>query len=128
MRTVRLVAGDVVLIPRLHVCTGVFDRMRGLLGRRGLAAGEGMLLSPCRAIHTWFMRFTIDVFFLDASWTVVEVRRGVRPFRMAGAGLRARHAVEVESGWVPGGVLTPRTAVFFDPPLDRAIVTRTRVD
>ena len=58
-------------------------RMRGLLGRRGLHAEEGILLRPAGSIHTHFMRFPIDVVFLDRDCRVVDVRPTVRPWRTA---------------------------------------------
>ena len=58
-------------------------RMRGLLGRRDLRADEGLLLHPAASIHTHFMRFPIDVVFLDRDCRVVDVRPAVRPWRMA---------------------------------------------
>ena len=58
-------------------------RMRGLLGRRDLHADEGLLLRPAGSIHTHFMRFPIDVVFLDRDCRVVDVRPTVRPWRTA---------------------------------------------
>jgi len=58
-------------------------RMRGLLGRRDLHADEGLLLRPAGSIHTHFMRFPIDVVFLDRDCRVVDVRDALRPWRMA---------------------------------------------
>ena len=58
-------------------------RMRGLLGRSDLAAGEGVLLRPASSIHTHFMRFAIDAVFLDRDLRVVEVRSALPPWRMA---------------------------------------------
>jgi len=63
--------------------------MRGLLGRATLPAGEGILLRPAGSVHTFFMRFPIDVVFLDRDRTVVGVRHRLAPWRVAGA----RHAV-----------------------------------
>jgi uncharacterized membrane protein (UPF0127 family) len=59
--------------------------MRGLLGRDSLAEGEGLLLKPCGSVHTLFMRFPIDVVFLDRELSVVAVRPKVRPWRTTGA-------------------------------------------
>jgi uncharacterized membrane protein (UPF0127 family) len=59
--------------------------MRGLLGRDGLAQGEGLLIKPCGSVHTFFMRFPIDVVFLDRELSVLAVRPEVRPWRTAGA-------------------------------------------
>jgi len=63
--------------------------MRGLLGRSGLAPGTGMLIDAAPSVHMFFMRFPIDVVFLDRDRKVVGVRHGLRPWRVAGA----RHAV-----------------------------------
>lgn len=73
------------------------SRTRGLLGRRSLGAGEGLLLRPARAVHTHFMRFAIDVVFLDAGGRVVDVRSALPPWRMARA-RGARAVLELGAG------------------------------
>jgi len=60
-------------------------RLRGLLGRRDLPAGHGLLLRPCNSVHTWFLRFPIDVVFLDRELTVLRVLPRMGKWRMAGA-------------------------------------------
>jgi uncharacterized protein len=72
-------------------------RMRGLLGRDAIARDEGLLLRPARSIHTWFMRFPIDVVFLGRDGTVVGVRENVRPWRTAG-GRGTRSVLELAAG------------------------------
>ena len=72
--------------------------MRGLLGRASLPAGEGILLRPAGSVHTFFMRFPIDVVFLDRDEVVrrdraVDCRRGGRP-----AGAARRPCVELAAG------------------------------
>ena len=59
-------------------------RMRGLLGRDELPAGEGLLLKPTPSVHTCFMRFPIDVVFLGADMRVVSVVREMGPWKFAG--------------------------------------------
>lgn len=71
--------------------------MRGLLGRDGLEPGTGMLIDSAPSVMTFFMRFPIDVLFLDRDRTVVGVRHGLRPWRFAGA-RRAVAALELPSG------------------------------
>ena len=63
--------------------------MRGLLGRDGLEPGTGMLIDAAPSVHMFFMRFPIDVVFLDRDRTVVGVMHRLAPWRVAGA----RHAV-----------------------------------
>ena len=57
-----------------------------------------MWFAPARAIHTWGMRFPIDIVFVDGSLCVVKVVRDVRPFRLAWGGWRAHAAIELASG------------------------------
>jgi uncharacterized membrane protein (UPF0127 family) len=71
--------------------------MVGLLGRTGLAEGEGILLQPAGSIHTFFMRFPIDAVFLDHEQRVVRVAAGLKPWRTAVA-KRSRSVLELAAG------------------------------
>jgi uncharacterized protein len=71
--------------------------MRGLLGRSGLSSGEGLLLRPAGSVHTAFMRFAIDVVFLDRDLRVVKVVPEVVPWRTA-ACRGARAVLELPAG------------------------------
>ena len=81
-------------------------RLRGLLGRSGLSSGEGMLLRPASSVHTAFMRFAIDVVFLDRANTVLKVASNVRPWRAA-ACRGARAALELPAGEAERAGLRP---------------------
>lgn len=72
-------------------------RMRGLLGRRELPAGDGILLQPAPSIHTAFMRFPIDVVFTDRNLHVLKVVADMPAWRTASA-RRARSALELAAG------------------------------
>ena len=95
-----LLKDGVVLVHSLETATGLFSRMRGLLGRRTLADGCGMCISPCNSIHTFFMKFPLDLVFLSAEDEVVKTFFGVRPWTMVYAGGRARKVIEVRAGWL----------------------------
>jgi hypothetical protein len=73
------------------------SRLRGLLGRDGLEAGEGLLLRPASAVHTYFMRFPIDVVFLDKALVVLGIASGLDPWRMAST-RGAKAVLELPSG------------------------------
>ena len=75
----------------------MFPRMKGLLGRRSLAEDEGILLRPASSIHTAFMRFPIDVAFLDRDNRVVKVANNVVPWRVAAA-KGGKQALELRAG------------------------------
>jgi len=95
MKTVSLktVEGQVVC-ERCLVADSHWPRMRGLLGRRGLESGEGLLLKPAGSVHTFFMRFPIDVVFLSREGDVLKVARALPAWRLAGA-RRAKAALEL---------------------------------
>src|SRR4051812_9232851 len=71
-----------VVCARCAVATRPLERMRGLLGRKGLEPGAGLLLTRTSSIHTFFMRFPIDVVFLDRDMRVRSVVGPVAPFRI----------------------------------------------
>lgn len=73
------------------------SRRRGLLGRDGLAASHALMLEPCPAVHTAFMRFAIDVVFLDRQGYAVKIVRNLVPWRIAIA-RRAHAVVELAAG------------------------------
>ncbi len=87
----RIVCERVVVSDRAH------RRMRGLLGRRYLREGEGMVLRPGWSIHTAFMRFPIDAVFLDADQVVMKIEHDVRPWRTVSC-RGAREVVELAAG------------------------------
>ncbi|HXV05387.1 MAG TPA: DUF192 domain-containing protein [Solirubrobacterales bacterium] len=88
---------DAVVCERCEIADTAPTRLRGLLGRRELRPGEGMLLRPSNSVHTAFMRFPIDAVFLDAELRVLKVRGELRPWRAAGA-RRARAVLELAAG------------------------------
>jgi uncharacterized membrane protein (UPF0127 family) len=86
--------------PACHHCVVAdtpLSRMRGLLGRSELEEGEGLLLRPTNSVHMFFMRFPIDVVFLDRELAVRKIVERLRPWRMAGC-RGARAALELPAG------------------------------
>jgi uncharacterized membrane protein (UPF0127 family) len=86
-----------VVVESCLVAARPLRRMRGLLGRGSLPRGEGILLRPAASIHTFFMRFPIDVVFLDRELVVVGIDRDLRPWR-ASARKRAHSVLELAAG------------------------------
>lgn len=74
-------------------------RREGLLKRTGLNTGEGLWITPCEAVHCFFMKFTIDVVFLDRQKRVVKTCQSMKPWRMA-ACLRAHSVLELPEGQI----------------------------
>ena len=86
-----------VVCERCSDARTAFARMRGLLGRSELPQGEGILLRPAGSVHTAFMRFPIDVVFLDGELEVLRIARALPPWRIAAA-RGARAVLELAAG------------------------------
>ena len=86
------------------------SRKTGLLKHAALADGEAMVIAPSNAVHTWFMKFDLDLVFVRRDGQVVKTRAAVKPWRMIGA-LRAFAVIEMRAGTLaaretlPGDVL-----------------------
>jgi uncharacterized membrane protein (UPF0127 family) len=82
-----------------HLLTAFDSRSRrtGLLRHERLDPNTALVIAPCNSIHTFFMRFTIDVAFMAKDGRVVKVRRALRPWRLAAA-MRAHSVIELADG------------------------------
>ena len=89
---------DVVLADRVERAVAIGQRMRGLLGRSSLAEGDALLIAPCNAVHTFFMKFPIDAVFLDRRGRVVRAVPELRPWRATRFHLAASQVVELPAG------------------------------
>ena len=84
-----------VVVPRLNLAVTFLTRFRGLQFRRELPPDEGLLIAPCRSIHTHWMRFSIDVLMLSQDGTVLELRPDMRPWRTYSGPREAAAVLEV---------------------------------
>jgi uncharacterized membrane protein (UPF0127 family) len=99
MRVVRAANQRGLLLgDRIAIADRWWPRLKGLLGRPGLAPGEGLLLRPCRAVHMMGMRFPLDVAFLDQDGRVVAAYPNLRPGARTGWHRRADGALELPAG------------------------------
>ncbi len=91
-----------ILCERLEIAESMAAQSRGLLGRDGLAPGAGMLFEgnwlPLMWMHMFFMRFAIDIVFLDKSNRVRRINRSLKPWRVSSMVFGARRALELEAG------------------------------
>ncbi len=74
------------------------SRLTGLLGRKHLSPGEGLIITACKSIHMVFMKFAIDVVFLDKNNRVVGLVENIKPFQFSPVFFKANCAVELPSG------------------------------
>ena len=107
-------------------------RGKGLLGRRELPQGAGLIIDPCSSIHTWFMAFPIDVAFVAADGRVVTMAHALRPWRLGPFARKVRYVVELpagalaSSGTVPGDYLNLVTEIVVPLGADSAAADTRR--
>jgi uncharacterized membrane protein (UPF0127 family) len=92
------------IASRVTVADDSLSRSRGLLGRTAMAPEEGLWIVPCPMIHTFFMKFAIDVLFLDQGLRVVRVLERLKPWRFSPWVLRAHSVLELAGGSLQGSV------------------------
>ena len=86
-----------IVCERCLLAETALTRMKGLLGRRHLPSGEGILLKPASSVHMAFMRFAIDAVFLDKELRVVKIAADLKPWRAAGA-RGSKSCLEIAAG------------------------------
>src|SRR5512135_880041 len=94
----------VVLAERASFALTPLQRMKGLLGREALAPGDALVITPCAAVHTFGMRFPIDVVFYNTNNRAVAAVPSMKPFRMAAWYPRTEGVIGL-----PGGTRESRT-------------------
>ena len=105
-----------VLADRILPALDSKSRRTGLLGRDSLPVGHAMVIAPTNAVHTWFMRFPIDIAFVDRQGRVVKACHSVKPWRLAAA-FRGFAVIELAAGSLArcDTVLGDMLAVVADP-------------
>jgi uncharacterized membrane protein (UPF0127 family) len=96
--TLRVRGRDEALATRVEAAFDSATRKRGLLGRDGLPPGTALVLAPCAAVHTLFMRFTIDVIYSDRQGRVLKTVSSLRPWRLSAVWRRGFATIEMASG------------------------------
>lgn len=86
-----------ILAERVTIADTPITRVRGLLGKTGLKTGEGLLITSCRSIHTFFMKFAIDVVFLGKSGAILKVASNLVPWRLSGCWMGCSTVLELKA-------------------------------
>jgi uncharacterized protein len=99
------------LATRLRVADNYWTRLRGLMMATAVAfpRGQGLWIRPSHGVHTFAMRFPIDVIYLDRESTVIHVERGLKPWRVAAVRRRAASVLEL-----PGDTLSSTGTAIGD--------------
>ncbi|WP_224962140.1 DUF192 domain-containing protein [Geomonas subterranea] len=97
MRAVDVTSG-MELARAVSVADTFVTRLKGLLGKKELPLGQGLWIRPCNSVHTFGMKFPIDVAFLDGEQRVVAVATTLAPNRVSGFHPKASSVLELPAG------------------------------
>lgn len=96
---------------RVEVAGSFLRRGLGLMLRGELPPGHGLMITPCNSIHMFFMRFPLDVAFLDRDGRVLRVLHGIRPWRVSSIVRGARSVLELPAGTLSAAGVEPGTVL-----------------
>lgn len=94
-----------VICHKMKLASNIFSRMLGLMFSPGLPDCDGFLISPCNSIHTFFMRYSLDVLFLDRDFKIVKALYDLSPWRMTWIYFSSRHVLEMKAGTMKKGLI-----------------------
>ena len=92
---------DKVLSENIMVASTFYARLKGLMFQERLVDMDGLLIDPCNSIHTFFMKFPLDVVFIGKDDKVIKVLRNVIPWRMTWIYFKAIKTLEIPAGKLP---------------------------
>jgi uncharacterized membrane protein (UPF0127 family) len=87
-----------VICPNMAIADNIFSRLMGLMFSESLPGCDGLLISPCNSIHTFFMLYSLDVVFLDRNFKVVKAVYDLRPWRLSWIYFKAHQVLEMKAG------------------------------
>ncbi|MFW0966527.1 MAG: DUF192 domain-containing protein [Thermacetogeniaceae bacterium] len=88
----------VVLAQEVEICFSFWKRFKGLLGRRSFPVGTGLLLKPCKSVHSYFVRFPFDAVFLNEDMVIVHIMESMPPYRISPVIWDAVSVLELPAG------------------------------
>jgi uncharacterized protein len=104
---------NTILAEDVSLADTLFKRIKGLLGRRDFKRGQALIIKPCNSIHTFFMRFPIDLLFVDETNKVVKLISNLAPFRLGPICLKSRLVVELPAGTIKSTFTTQGDQLIF---------------
>lgn len=120
-----LVRNGEILTHRVTRASTFLERLVGLLGKKGVAADEALLLAPCRSIHTFFMKFPIDIVFLTRKGRVIALIPHLKPNRLTRIYFSAAQALECAAGTIERWRLKKNQILELRSALRRSAVRRS---
>ncbi|OIO36833.1 MAG: hypothetical protein AUJ74_00975 [Candidatus Omnitrophica bacterium CG1_02_44_16] len=98
-KAINVTTGEIIA-DNVRIAQDFMSRSIGLLNRQNLNENEALLIKPCPSIHTFFMKFPIDVLFLSKEGNIVKIAHSLKPWRLSGCLLGCFMVLELPPGKV----------------------------
>ena len=89
---------EILIADQVKVANSFLTRLVGLLNKSSLSSSEALIIRPCKAIHTWLMKFSIDVLFLDENNKVIHIMENMVPGRKSPFIKKSHQVIELQAG------------------------------
>jgi uncharacterized protein len=89
---------NTVLADNVIIADTPFKRIKGLLGQKAFLSNQAVILDPCNSVHTFFMRFGIDILFVDKDYKVIQLLSNLNPNRISPIYWHSSKVIELPSG------------------------------
>lgn len=101
-----------VLIDNIIWAKDTISRMKGLMFVKDMPNCNGFLIEPCNSIHTFFMKFSLDVAFLNKNNEVVKIFKNLKPWRITRIYFSAKKVLEMKAGTMPSSLVVGKRIVL----------------
>jgi len=98
MSKVKIKKGKIEIAQRIDLADSLLKRIIGLMFSKDLGERDGLLITPCNSMHTFFMRYELDIVFLSRNNKVIKVIRNMKPWRMTWVYFKANKVLEMKGG------------------------------
>ena len=94
-----------VILEDLQIADTFYARFRGLMGRPSIPENAGLMIKPCNSVHCFFMKFPIDVIFVDKKDRVVHIAEGMKPGSISPMVKKTKYVIEANATSLSGNVI-----------------------
>ena len=106
---------NVTLADNVALAQTAVSRLKGLLFYKEFRNGQALIIKPCNSIHTFFMRFPIDVIFLGANDKIIKIHQGMKPFKATPIYFKSNFVIELPAGIVEATGTTASDILSIEP-------------
>jgi hypothetical protein len=87
-----------LILENVSIADSFYSRFKGLMGKKNINVNQGLIIKPCNSIHTFFMKFNIDIVFIDSNNKVVDIYLNLAPRKISKIYKNAKFVIEGKAG------------------------------